>query len=280
MKKEQEQQIIPVQCIPINTTENEIDLKELIKTILNYKKFIFLFVIFFTLLALIYVFFIAKPVYQIKAYIEPGYINSYLKDKIEKNYIINPDALKIEIVNNFDNSKNRIGFPVVKAKKIKDTNIIELQIQDRSNELAKNNLDKIFKYIKDRENNLLSLYIKNIKQQIDILNRSKDDYKKEINGYRNQLKKTTDPQIYQALLNAISKDKEMLLNIDSKLETLKNSISPINIKNTHFAGKITIKDTPIKPKKRLIVIVAFITSLILAIFLVFLIEFIKEFKEN
>ena len=56
MKKEQEQQIIPVQCIPINTTEDEIDLKELIKTILNYKKFIFLFAIFFTLLALIYVF--------------------------------------------------------------------------------------------------------------------------------------------------------------------------------------------------------------------------------
>jgi len=276
MKKEQEQQIIPVQYISINTTEDEIDLKELIKTILNYKKFIFLFVIFFTLLALIYVFFIAKPVYEIKAYIEPGYINNYLK----KNYIISLNVLKIEIENNFDNSKNRIGFPVVKTKKIKDTNIIELQIQDRSNESAKKNLDKIFKYIIDKENSLISLYINNIQQQIGILNNSKDYYKKEIMSYKNRLVKISNPQIYQAMLNTISEYNKILTNIDSKLERLKNSISPINIKNAHFAGKIIIKDTPIKPKKRLIVIVTFITSLILAIFLVFFIEFIKELKKD
>lgn len=55
---------------------------------------------------------------------------------------------------------------------------------------------------------------------------------------------------------------------------------PHNYKNTEVVGKIIINDSAIKPKKKLIVIVAFITGLILSIFLVFLIEFIRGFKEE
>jgi uncharacterized protein involved in exopolysaccharide biosynthesis len=45
-------------------------------------------------------------------------------------------------------------------------------------------------------------------------------------------------------------------------------------------GEYIAKDYPIKPKKRLIVTVAFVTGFILSIFLVFFIEFIKGFKEE
>ena len=57
-------------------------------------------------------------------------------------------------------------------------------------------------------------------------------------------------------------------------------ILPVNIKETKLLGKIILNDYAIKPKKKLIVVVAFVTGLILSIFLVFFMEFIKGFREE
>jgi len=278
---DKEKMYVPVQCIPMNANAGEIDLRDLFKTLFKHKVFIFLFVLIITSLSILYTLFIAKPVYEIKSYIEPGYINSYLKDKIEKNYIINPNTLKIEINSNFDNSKNtQIHFPIVNSNIVKDTNIIEIKIQQKSNDLAKKDLDRIFKYIKSKEKPLISSYSDNIKNQIEILSKSKASYTKEIEEYKQKLGTTKDSRIFQSLLDTISKDKELILNITNNIERYKSLVSPINIKTVHYAGKILMQESPIKPKKKLIVIVSFITSFILSIFLVFFIEFIKSFKEE
>ena len=65
-----------------------------------------------------------------------------------------------------------------------------------------------------------------------------------------------------------------------QIEELKFQNSIQNIQNSKVIGSYFIKDNPIKPKKKLIVIVAFVTSLILSIFLVFFLEFIRGFKEE
>jgi uncharacterized protein involved in exopolysaccharide biosynthesis len=51
---------------------------------------------------------------------------------------------------------------------------------------------------------------------------------------------------------------------------------PYNYKNSEIIGKIITNDYPVKPKKKLIVIVAFITGFILSIFLVFFFNFIRD----
>jgi len=65
---------------------------------------------------------------------------------------------------------------------------------------------------------------------------------------------------------------------------LQYNISPANIQNFHVVGDFVTKDHPAKPKKRLILAVAFITGLILSVFFVFFLEFIEEnrkrLKEN
>lgn len=53
-----------------------------------------------------------------------------------------------------------------------------------------------------------------------------------------------------------------------------------NIQNSKVIGKYIVKDYPIKPKKKLIVVVAFVTGLILSIFLVFFLEFIGNINEK
>ena len=49
---------------------------------------------------------------------------------------------------------------------------------------------------------------------------------------------------------------------------------------THVIGSISISEDPIKPKKKLIVVVAFITGLMLSIFLAFFLEFIQGVKRE
>ena len=52
------------------------------------------------------------------------------------------------------------------------------------------------------------------------------------------------------------------------------------IKMTQLVGDITVGDTAIKPKRKLIVIVAFITGLMLSVFLAFFLEFIGGMKKE
>jgi capsular polysaccharide biosynthesis protein len=75
-------------------------------------------------------------------------------------------------------------------------------------------------------------------------------------------------------------DTDVVWDLQEKKNLLASMLLPHNYKNSHIVGAILTNDYPAKPKKKLIIIVAFITGLILSIFLVFFIEFIKGFKEE
>ncbi|MCW8838257.1 MAG: hypothetical protein OQK11_06115, partial [Thiovulaceae bacterium] len=68
------------------------------------------------------------------------------------------------------------------------------------------------------------------------------------------------------------------LKLEERIEDLKYKISSLNVQNSSLVGEYVIHDYPAKPKKKLIVVVAFITGFILSIFLVFFLEFVKGFR--
>ena len=68
--------------------------------------------------------------------------------------------------------------------------------------------------------------------------------------------------------------------LKAKEYTMKLSISPLRIKQTHIVGEVEILDSPVKPKKLLITIVAFITALMFSVFLAFFLEFLHGLKEE
>lgn len=72
---------------------------------------------------------------------------------------------------------------------------------------------------------------------------------------------------------------EKIKDLEFKIETLQFQ-KENSIKNTSLIGDYIISKNPIKPKKSLIVTVAFVTGFILSIFLVFFMQFIKGFKEE
>jgi LPS O-antigen subunit length determinant protein (WzzB/FepE family) len=98
-----------------------------------------------------------------------------------------------------------------------------------------------------------------------------------LNSEKQQVLTTTLPELTRQL--------DELKNIDlSKLQEehklTKLSMQAHNYHNTQVIGSIITQENPVKPKKKLIVIVAFITGLMLSIFLAFFLEFMQGLKRE
>ncbi len=280
-----ENRTVPIQYIPVQYETDEIDLKELFKTLWRYRIFIMLFTLVVTIAAAVYSM-VATQIYETRADIQIGYISNSNSnsdsDSNSKVYLINPYAAKIYIHNNFAIKDNKTAsYPNVNVNFVKKTkDILTVKILDISNESGKKYLDKILDAVKKQEEQKLKSFIDNITNQIKLLQNQKNKYKKELRILKTQLTKTKDPTIYQTLLDNIRSYQKDILNLELKIGQLESQISPINITKTHVIGKVIQNDYPIKPKKKLIVTVAFVTGLIFSIFLVFFIEFAKSFKEE
>ena len=55
---------------------------------------------------------------------------------------------------------------------------------------------------------------------------------------------------------------------------------PHNYKNTEIVGRVITSDFPTKPKKKLIVMIAFIAGFILSIFLVFIMNAFRKEEDT
>ena len=74
--------------------------------------------------------------------------------------------------------------------------------------------------------------------------------------------------------------QERISKLRDEIELLNLYLTPNYVKNHELVGDFYISEHPIKPKKRLIVTVAFISAFILSIFLVFMIDFFKAPKKD
>lgn len=128
-------------------TEDEIDLRELLKTIWESRKFIFIFTVVITILSVIYVSFKNPvPIYQGKTYVEIGQIQSQKFGQIPLDTTSDlAQILKLE----FD----------VDANVIKNTtSILEIICQNEDKNVIKHNLEKIFETIINKHKEKAKIY--------------------------------------------------------------------------------------------------------------------------
>jgi len=275
-----------------NTQNNVIDLKELFFVLKRRKKLIFLITTLITILAIVYAFFIAKPVYAVKSMIEVGIIDNKpidnintIQQKLSYVYKVNTKGIKREL-------------PLVKSISTakKSDNILSITIHGNNNEEAVTYIQTVINKIETQYKEKTNAYINNQKELIklvqeDIKETSIDliQMKKELATYSQKIVslKREDAALAGIYALQIGQKQIQLQNIKkyisalkSKEQELKLSITPLMMKPTHIIGEIEILEKPIKPKKILIVVVAFITSLILAVFLAFFLEFITAIKKS
>lgn len=182
--------------------EDEIDLKELFKTIWKYKIFILVFTSMITFIALIYV--LLKnpiPIYQGKMYLKIGQIQN-------KNFV-----------------------PVAIEKVTDLAFILNFEFKVNSN-------------IPKNTSNLMEITFDNVDKNI--------------------------------INETLTRVKGFVIEKHKKQTSFYESVIM-----TEQIGDIIISNEPInKPKKTLIIIVAFVTAFILSIFLVFFIEFVRSLKKK
>ena len=301
--------------------EDEIDLKELFKTIWAKKIFIVIFTLVVTTLAGFYAY-SKTPIYEAKALLEIG---EYKKNPVDDAVALEKklSTIFIDMEKNLKDKTSQISnISVVKGLK----NFLEIKSESTSNEEAKNEILKVLTFVQNEHEKILDdvkkqkeMELRNIDLQISDI-KSKSVYlidKKIENNIKNlksleeQLKQidenlkkidTLNPSLAALKLmekrditNSIntitiqnfeleSKKDELLTTTLYKLEESKKiielSLLPHNYKNTQIVGEIMTNDFPAKPKKSLIVAVAFVTGFILSIFLVFVIQFIQGTKKE
>lgn len=144
--------------------EDEIDLRELFKTIWKKKIFILLFTCIFTLISIIYVS-IKTPTYEVKALVEIG---SYKSENITSGggnlvQILNLDeannlskilsTIFIDIRKNIQNKEfDVVNISVPKGMK----NFIEVSVEAKSNDLAIKGLNEVVDYVKTEHERILN----------------------------------------------------------------------------------------------------------------------------
>jgi len=178
-------------------------------------------------------------------------------------------------------TKHKVVLDDVKDRREKEIENIEAEIQY----MIKKTIPSLEEKIRLQTNLLreleedISILDDNIKE-IETKNPSlaalKLMEKRDLNNYimniKNQILEMKDKLDTYSTLN--------INTLQEKKLTLVSLLLPHNYKNSEIVGAILKNDYPTKPKKKLIVVVAFVTGFILSIFTVFFMQFISGFKEE
>lgn len=191
--------------------DDEIDLKELFKTIWKYKIFILVFTFIVTILSIIYVTFKA-PIYQATALIELG---SYKTESDQDIIIDNTDNLSKKLNTIFIDLRKNVenkDFEITKIATAKDIkNFIEISSEASSNTQAIEGLNEVIEHIKSEHSKLL------------------DDVKEK-----------NEFQLKNISLSIKNIEEDKLVNIEKKIELYQQNI--LNLEEQMVSVTETLKN--------------------------------------
>ena len=273
-----------------------IDLKELVAVVAKRKKLIYSITILVTLLAIIYAYILAKPVYQVQAMVEIGKIDAGTKNESTLDNIVDLKQ-RFEYLYGTKSKKKR-NYPKVKSITVakNSKSIFSIAVEGRSNKEALTLIDTIVKKVETYYATKVNNYIKTKKELISLTESDINDTSENLENAQKTLAdynqkimnlSTQDAALAGIYTIQISQNQIRAQGLQSRISALKAkeydmklSISPLRIKPTHIVGKVEVLNRPVKPKKILIVIVSLITALMFSIFLAFFLEFLRGFKKE
>ena len=208
--------------------------------------------------------------------------NKELVDFLENEYKYKIDEYVLKTNIGIKNLEEQIKYvenvtKIEKEEQIASLNNVDLVIIENKEKLNQyqENINQISKRrsSNDTENMLSAMeilnyqnLILNLQNQIENLNKEKENI---ITEKIPSLKRNLEFDI-----------KIKLDNLKDSIELEKLKLTNNIAKNSEIVGDILVDDNPIKPKKSLIIVVAFVTGFILSIFLVFFMSFISNLKKE
>ena len=190
--------------------------------------------------------------------------------------------LNLLFIDLLKNEKDRKAT-ITSISTVKGTsNFINIKSESTSNKLASNEINKIVTYMQSKHQAELENIIGNRKSKITSIDRQISTIKNK----QLELLSSNNSNLNgnEALLNSLQLISMINgeLGIQSISELIKEKtelgllLNKRNYKNSEVVGRIITNDYPIKPKKKLIVTVAFIAGFILSILLVFIMNAFRK----
>jgi LPS O-antigen subunit length determinant protein (WzzB/FepE family) len=231
-------------------------------------------------------------VYEVKSIIEMA--------QIDKKVVQQPADLaqKIGFIYEVDLKGKEIDLPVISAVAVpkKSSNLLEIRAQGYSNESAEKKLDEAIHFVIGTQEKEIASFMQIQQEKAalikqDIVRKEKELQEAEIKlkNYEEKLLNLTKADGTMAGVYAIviekkqtelNELKDKIYELKDSLNDLTLSISPLMVQSAKMVGKTELLDEPIKPKKTLIIAAAFITGLMLSVFLTFFLEFIKGSRKE
>jgi len=203
--------------------------------------------------------------------LETKNVQQDLKDLKDQTFVNLDKKIKFYRITTINSLNNRIKYTSKKLKQYTKA-INEIYNQKKSSKITAISAMQVLNYqnlILNSKNSIENLKVR-IKDIIINTIPSLEDKRKSLQS--NTLRK-----LNYKLTVEIPNKKEKL---EKQITQLKFNLSALNIQSSQIIGDYIIYDYPTKPKKKLIIVVAFITGLILSIFLVFFLAFLRSMKEE
>jgi len=243
---------------------------------------------------------------EVVSYIKNKYQSKIDQFILDNNNIIKTIEVKISNLENLETKNLKRQIELIKTQEI-------VKIDDKIKFYEKSKLVTLNKKIK-LHNDKLKEYNKSVKQIYENNKRSTDttaltisslqmvNYQNLILNSQNEvedlnieieiIKNETIPNLQREKKNIqddVLRKLEYKLKVElvnkkrillEEINKYKFQNSEYNIQNSKVIGNYIVKDYPIKPKKKLIVVVSFVTGFILSIFIVFFLNFIGKNEEE
>ena len=271
--------------------EDTIDLRELWAVLRKRKRLIWFITGVVTLAALAYVL-LVRPVYEVKGVVELA--------QIDKQAVQNANDLrqKLSFIYGVNAKGKKREYPIVQAITLpkKSKNLLIVTARGYNNASAKKKLENVIDYLSKVQNKEIDIYMQTQKKRLALtvgdLKRNQQlvpQIQEDLKNYQKKLLSISKQSAALAGIYSIEIGKKQteLNDVTNQLYALRDtknsitlSISPLKIHKTVIVGSIEELDKPVKPKKKLIVIVAFITGLMLSVFIAFFLEFIQSERKE
>jgi len=268
--------------------DDGIDLFEIIQKLIASKKLIIVITLLITILGSIYSF-QRMPLYQSTALVEIGQYQKQNQNQIMIQILIEPfDALILELSTNFihNNKLLEANSENLEFKRIDKKNNKVLQIDFNSPSLATNKkiINELIIYIEKRHLDLKSSLIQNITARLEPINKNLKNSNARSIQFDNLLMSSNEfneLELQTTILKSQLEEAEFnfsLLQEQADLEIQLESLMNQNQSRTQFIGEIKVG--AVGSKNKLIILISFILGLIFSIFVVFMKDLLKTFKER
>jgi len=275
--------------------EEEIDLREYINVLLKRKGIIILIFLIAVITAAIISYFALTPIYQSSVsfqvnteltkqqYYPTPSTNPYISDiliLLSSDSILREAAGRINLSYDFNEMKRKI-----KSTNIKDTNIITLTVEEENPKLARDLADSIIGIFMEKNQSIYDEKRKIAEEDLRIYVEQLDDIEKNIIEIeKTKLKIANSQDISDVekhlqtslLLNSLATERNSYNFLISKISSIKEDL--MNYKGFKIIDSASEPTAPIKPNKKLNILIAGVLGLFVGIFVAFFLEFWQKGK--